>query len=218
MNTEPLKIAVDCDGVLASFTDGFACVANRLYPGTFPNGYVQRTWNFEEMPELNLTKSKVNKVWREIRKNEVDFWLGLNPMIFEVNALHVFLTSEERKAKEIQVFYVTSRVPSAGMSVLRQTKRWLAKQLLWDRSCTCIVKPSGVTKAEIYRALDIRFSIDDHWENVPEPWILTCSDIVHTKGEGHRGFLLARPWNEGHREGLEIVETMQEYLKAVLEY
>lgn len=218
MNSEPLKIAVDVDGVIADFTPGFARVANRLYPCTFPPNHVQRSWNFEETPELNLTKAKVSLVWDEIRNNEKNFWLGLAPILPERRALYDFLTSDERKAKQIEVFYVTSRIPSTGDSVARQTRRWLKLNYVWDKGCTCIVKPSGITKAEIYRALNIRYSVDDYWVNVPEPWIHTESDVVYEEGSGHHGFLLARPWNEDRRQGLEVVETLEEYFKAVLEY
>lgn len=221
MNTEPLKIAVDVDGVIASFTDGFARVANRLWPNTFPPNYVQSTWNFEEIPEINITKAKVNKVWDEIRNNEKDFWLGLVPILPERRALNSFLNSNARKAKQIEVFYVTSRVPSAGDSVTRQTRRWLKRNYVWDKGCTCIVKPDGVTKGEIYRALGIQFSVDDYWENVPRTFVggYEFDDTPAIPWVGlHRGFLLARPWNEGHREGLEAVETLEEYFKAVLEY
>jgi hypothetical protein len=212
MRGEPFRIAVDVDGVLAQFTAGFARVANAIEPGTFPPDYDalihQTDWNFED---IGVPEALVNKTWDTIRDKVENFWLGLPTFQKEVHELHQFL---ESAPNDLEVFFVTSRVPSQGLTVLAQTQKWLRRYKLLRLGSSVIVKPRGVKKSVIYEALNISCSVDDYWPNVPSGLVT----ILGPKAEKHHGYLLARAWNEKHREDLELVNSLEEYFEKVVQH
>jgi hypothetical protein len=211
MRGEPFRISVDVDGVLANFTAGFARVANTIEPGTFPSDYDalihQTDWNFEA---IGVPKALVNKTWDMIRDNVENFWLSLSTFQKEAHELHQFL---ESAPNDVEVFFVTSRVPSQGLTVLAQTQKWLRRYKLLRLGSSVIVKPRGVKKEQIYETLGITCSVDDYWPNVPSGrW------MDHVEEKWHHGYLLARAWNEKHREDLEIVNSLEEYFEKVVQH
>lgn len=212
MRGEPFRISVDVDGVLANFTAGFARVANSIEPNTFPPDYDalihQTDWNFED---IGVPEALVNKTWATIRYETENFWLGLPTFPKEVHELHQFL---ESVPNDVEVFFVTSRVPSQGLTVLAQTQKWLRRYKLLRLGSSVIVKPRGVKKSVIYEALGIACSVDDYWPNVPTGLVT----ILGPKAEKHHGYLLARAWNEKHREDLEVVNSLEEYFEKVVQH
>jgi len=213
MRGEPFRIAIDCDGVLADFYFGFMAVANSIQPGAFPVGYeplVQQTdWEFEDVGVID--GPLVNKTWDVIRDKVENFWLSLPTYKKEVHALHQFL---ESAPNDVEVFFVTSRVPSQGLTVLAQTQKWLRRYKLLRLGSSVIVKPRGVKKSVIYEALGIACSVDDYWPNVPTGLVT----ILGPKAEKHHGYLLARAWNEKHRTDLEVVNSLGEYFEKVVQH
>ncbi len=213
MRGEPFRIAIDCDGVLADFYFGFMAVANSIQPGAFPVGYEpltqQTDWEFEDVGVID--GSLVNKTWDVIRDKVENFWLSLPTYKKEVHELHQFL---ESVPNDVEVFFVTSRVPSQGLTVLAQTQKWLRRYKLLRLGSSVIVKPRGVKKSVIYEALGIACSVDDYWPNVPTGLVT----ILGPKAEKHHGYLLARAWNEKHREDLEVVNSLEEYFEKVVQH
>lgn len=214
MRGEPFRIAVDCDGVLADFYFGFMAVANSIQPGAFPMDYeplVQQTdWEFVDVGLVD--SSLVDKTWDTIRDKVENFWLSLPTYKKEVHELHQFL---ESAPNDVEVFFVTSRVPSQGLTVLAQTQKWLRRYKLLRLGSSVIVKPRGVLKEFIYTALGISCSVDDYWPNVPlkgmlAPWT--------GRPANHHGYLLARAWNEKHRTDLEVVNSLGEYFEKVVQH
>jgi len=213
MRGEPFRIAIDVDGVLADFYFGFMAVANGIQPGAFPADYEpltqQTDWEFEDVGIVD--GSLVNKTWDTIRDKVQNFWLSLPSYQKEVHALHQFL---ESAPNDLEVFFVTSRVPSQGLTVLAQTQKWLRRYKLLRLGSSVIVKPRGIKKSVIYEALDISCSVDDYWPNVPTGLVT----ILGPKAEQHHGYLLARAWNEKHREDLEVVNSLEEYFEKVVKH
>ncbi len=204
MRGEPFRISVDVDGVLANFTVGFARVANIIVPGTFPPDFDSMKnpdWDFNYIGE-----ELVNKTWATIRYKTENFWLSLPTFQKEVHELHQFL---ESIPNDVEVFFVTSRVPSQGLTVLAQTQKWLRRYKLLRLGSSVIVKPRGVKKEQIYKVLGITCSVDDYWPNVPSPGFHPVF---------HHGYLLARAWNEKHREDLEVVNSLEEYFEKVTQF
>jgi hypothetical protein len=123
-------------------------------------------------------------VWQVIRQTH-NFWLSLEAYRDNIHSLVAFFNYNRNE----DVWIVTSRTPTAGLTIANQTRVWL------DR---CGVNPTtsnylGVIpvddwndKKHIYAAAGIEFSVDDKKETVED-----CDTL-----KGHHAFLLDRPWNQ----------------------
>lgn len=195
------KLSVDCDGVLADFGKAFFQMANKIWPGRVPLDYINRHWN-----DLGgLSSDEQNQVWERI-KGSLNWWLGLEAFHENIVALERFLVGHSGH----DVYIVTSRTPSLGMSVAHQTDQWL-----W----ACGVRPHanylGVIatdypseKALLYKSTGMAYSVDDKLETV-----LQCQKLEVTKG--HKAFLLDRPWNQSEANVHRRIKSLAEFFKAV---
>lgn len=188
------KLGIDLDGVLCDFTAGFYAVAEKLYPGRIPKDHIQRCWNFSD---TGLTPGEVDSVWRAVMHTS-NFWLNLPPYEDNVAALAHLMNT---RWTDIEIVYLTSRVPTLGLSVAQQSDLWLGRHRLMRPGCCVIVKPANWPKAAIYSILDVPLSIDDYLGN------------VNQTVPGHQAFLLDRPWNrEGRNPETPVVASLDEFL------
>lgn len=191
------KISVDADGVICDFGRAFNEEANRIWPGKVPPGYVNTHWD-----DLGgLTNDEQSQVWERIKASP-NWWMGLQAYSENVAALEQFLEAHSGH----DVYIVTSRTPTLGMSVAYQTEQWLH---------ACGVRPHanylGVIatdypseKARLYKATGMAYSVDDKGDTVA-----ACD-----KRKGHSAFLLNRPWNQ-EAKVRRRVNGLAEFFKAV---
>src|SRR5262249_16100431 len=104
------KIAIDSDGVLASFIKAFTERADHIWPGPFKPDYwlSHTTWNF---PSELLSKSEVKQVWERIKATP-NWWMKLDAHSDNVGALAVFLFTHTHN----DIYLVTSRTETVGAS------------------------------------------------------------------------------------------------------
>ena len=159
-----------------------------------PPNFEPNDWDFGGS---GATPEQIATAWRLVDQTQ-NFWRTLEVYEDSRQALSDFCDADK---DPMDLYYVTSRVPTVGVTVKQQTEVWLSRQQLPSRGV--IVKPAGVTKMEIYRALGIGWSIDDYPKNVRP-----------TLGTGHRGFLLDRPWNQETTD-LPRVKSLAEFLEIV---
>ena len=186
-------ISIDVDGVLANFTKAFAAKLAEVGCQTPPD-FEPTDWNFGGS---GATPEQLDAAWRLVDKTE-NFWRTLHVYPESVSSLHRWCDSDKAP---VDLYYVTSRVPTEGATVKQQTEVWLSRCALPYGGV--VVKPRGVTKMEIYKALGIGWSVDDYPKNVRP-----------TLGTGHRGYLLDRPWNQEATD-LPRVKSLAEFLKLV---
>lgn len=191
------KLSVDCDGVLADFGRAFFVEANRLWPGRIPLDYVNRYWD-----DLGgLSQDEQGRVWERIRATP-NWWMGLDAYPENVGALSQFLECHSGH----DVYIVTSRATTVGMTVAYQTEQWLH---------ACGVRPHanylGVIateypseKARLFKATGIAYSVDDKGDTVE-----ACDKL-----KGHSAFLLSRPWNQ-EAVVKRRVSSLVEFFEAV---
>lgn len=193
------KIAIDCDGVLANFTKAYGETANRLFgDARYKDGWEPPDWNFGGL----YTPEEDKRIWERIVATP-NFWMRLDAYSDNIGALARFFIEQNNH----EVYIVSSRAVTVGMSNTQQTH-------LWVRSCGVremhnffgtIVVPDSNKKAAIYRDIGFDYSIDDKKETVEQ-----CD---RTK-MSHEAYLLDRPWNQDanvkHRAA-----SVEVFLKAI---
>lgn len=195
------KIAIDCDGVLANFTKAYISVANKLYPGTFEEDFVPSNWNMDD----RLTPEQDKAVWAAI-KSTPNFWLTLPAFSDNVGSLARWLTQQKGR----EVYIVTSRVQTEGMSIAKQTFLWLRAcgvQELHNYIGVLPVNDSN-EKWRIYMSGGFSHSIDDKAETVEQ-----C-DMIHPRLANHKAYLLDRKWNQ-HANVLRRIGSVEAFLKEI---
>lgn len=172
------RLAVDADGVICRFEKAFFEAANSIWPGRCDPTYRPKSW--DDFPPL--TKADMRVVWDKIKATE-NFWLKTEAYTDNVGSLAKFLLTTTGN----DVWIVTSRTRTAGMTVAKQTKLWLHACGVGNGVNYLGVVPvdNSDLKAEIYRAMQIEFSIDDKGETVQ-----ACDQLPN-----HTAFLLDREWN-----------------------
>ena len=185
------------DGVLANFTESFTEVGNKMYPGRVPKGFEPTDWNFNGL----FNAEEQDKIWEKIKATQ-NFWLGLSPYYDNVGHLAKWLVT----VADQDVYFVTSRVQTAGMTVAKQTDWWLRACGIYpvNNYIGMIVVPDSNKKAGVYAAVEIAYSIDDKAETVEQ-----CDSVPD-----HLAYLLDRPWNQ-HAEVKRRVANLGAYLKEI---
>lgn len=191
------KIAIDCDGVLANFTEAYASMANKFWPGTFEHGFVPSNWNMDD----RLTAEQDERVWTAIKETP-NFWLTLNAYSENVGYLASFLVG----SKDNDLWIVTSRVQTAGMTVAKQTSKWISSCGIMAIHNYLGIFPveNSNYKHKIYDYSDIEYSVDDKKETVE-----LCDKV-----QGHKAFLLDRPWNQDASVKRRI-KSLKEFFDAI---
>lgn len=172
------RIAIDCDGVLADFNGAALKIARRLFPGKYPADFVPQEWDW--------WGNDASAVWAEIDKT-TNWWLTLGAYQQEVHDFVKFLM-QSKTSHEVWIVTARHNIPGS-LSVAKQTELW------WKTVCDGSNHASYVgvidvlasnQKAELYRDIEIAYSVDDKGETVEE-----CDTVG-----GHKAFLLNRPWNQ----------------------
>jgi len=163
-----MRIGLDLDGVLADFLHEFARVVATFTDKEFD----YNTWG------LGLTDKEMDKAW-EIVRGKYNFWMSIPSYRENVFAVATHRTMHPND----EIFYCTSRVPTAGMPVMHQSQEWLKANGIYGLGTSVIVKPSKVEKDEIYRAIGVTRAIDDYAPSCVK--MIDCLD---------------RPWNRGETD------------------
>ena len=191
------RIAVDCDGVLARFEKAFFETANSIWPGKCDINYRPKQW--DDFPPL--TRAEFKQVQQKIAETP-NFWLKTEAYTDNVGALALFLNS----TKNNDVWIVTSRWPSAGLTIARQTKTWLFACGVGAGVNYLGVVPvdDSTLKADVYRAMQIEYSVDDKKETVEQ-----CDQLPN-----HTAFLLDREWNQDAKVKHRI-KSLSDYFEHI---
>src|SRR5689334_19240735 len=129
----PMRIASDLDGVLARFDEAFMREINHIWPNRLPRDYTPTAWGAEGW---GLSEWEFQKVWKAINGTH-NWWMGLRPYMDNAYSLAHW------RAKHLhdEVFFVTDRTPTEGMTPMWQSCHWLEIVGLMDEGCAVLVKP-----------------------------------------------------------------------------
>lgn len=193
-----MKVAIDCDGVLANFNFNAAQVVNAIKPRTIP-----QPLTFTPTTPNWITPD-IYPAFRNRVQNSHNWWLYLDAYFENISALNRFLADYP-----YIVYIVTSRFPTEGLSVEQQTQMWLL-------SCGVETHPRGYIgvistpkkyKAQVMEACRFDYSIDDNAD------IVRRNNEFAGKSMGHKSYILDRPWNQDSTE--PRVRTLEEFFRMV---
>lgn len=192
-----LRFGLDLDGVFGDFGEHVKQIANRIWPGKLSDDYIPNNWDYTDI----FTKEDWDKVWIEIKATP-DFWFYEKHYPNAVEQMQRFLRKHYR---EVEIYYITSRVATAGDSVLQQSSIWLSKlDILPPYRSSVIPVKNADDKIAICTGLKLKFLLDDY-----APTIQKLQQV-----EGMNAYLLDQPWNR-YAEHLPRVFSVQEYLEIV---
>ena len=186
-----LRLGIDVDGVVADFRTAFRAIAEREL-GIAPDDI-----------EKELSKPDVERLWRNVSAAS-NWWLDVPA--YEPDQIER-LYAQARRARW-EVFFMTSRPPSAGDSVQLQTQVWLERYGFYLPSV--LTTPSGA-RGELARALRLDLALDDRMVN--------CLEIISASNAKALMLLRApadpRAGETAEARGIGVVPTLSQALDAV---
>jgi hypothetical protein len=186
-----LRLGIDVDGVVADFRRAFRALAEREF------GIAA------EDVEAELSKADVERLWKSVAAT-TNWWVDVPAYEPEQIAR---LYAQARRSRW-EVFFMTSRPPSAGDSVQLQTQVWLERFGFFLPSV--LTTPAGA-RGEVARSLRLDLALDDR--------LVNCMEIISASNS--KAVLIARGATDAKsREGAEargigVVTTLAQGLDAV---
>lgn len=187
-----LRLGIDVDGVLADFRTAFHTLATaELGPR-----------NSSDI-EAELSKGDIERLWKAVARLP-NWWADL-PAYEPEQIKRLY---ELARSGRWEVFFMTSRPPSAGDSVQLQTQVWLEQHGFYLPAV--MTAPAGA-RGELARALRLDLVVDDHLVNCMETIGASNAKVLHMA----RG-----PEDEPRRKqaearGIGVVTTLAETLDAI---
>ena len=186
-----LRLGIDVDGVVADFRSAFRALAERELALA------------RDDVEAELSKPDVERLWRAVAAT-TNWWLDIPA--YEPDQI-ARLYDEVRRSRW-EVFFMTSRPPSAGDSVQLQTQVWLERHGYYLPSV--LTTPAG-SRGELARSLRLDLALDDRMVN--------CLEII-SASNSKALMLLRAPTDSPVREaaearGIGVVPSLAQALDAV---
>ena len=186
-----LRLGIDVDGVVADFRNAFRALAERELG--ISAGDV----------EADLSKPDVDRLWRSVAAT-TNWWLDVP--VYEPDQI-ARLYSQSRRSRW-EIFFMTSRPPSAGDSVQLQTQVWLEKHGFLLPSVLTV--PAGA-RGELARSLRLDLALDDR--------IVNCLEIISASNSKAlmvlRGSADQRAAQSAEARGIGVVPSLCQALDAI---
>lgn len=185
-----LRVGLDVDGVLADFRAAFHTLAASELG--------------RRGVEPELSKGDIERLWKAVARAN-NWWLDL-PAYEPEQVARLYALSRE---KRWEVFFMTSRPPSAGDSVQLQTQVWLEKCGFYLPSV--MTAPAGA-RGELARALRLDLVVDDHLVNCMEIVGASNAKVLHMA----RGDADQARRDQAEARGIGVVSTLSQGLDAIV--
>lgn len=193
-----LRVGFDIDGVLADFRTAFRETSRRLSRRTVDESPID-----PEQPPDGMSAAHVQRVWTAIGRTP-QWWLSLQA--FERSEIErLYRLSRERRW---EVYFLTTRPPSAGETPQFQTQWWLEAN---GFHLPAVLTVPG-SRGDLANALRLDALVDDR--------LLNCMDVIAASKT--KAIYLMRDNDVAGREqalarGIAVVTTLQAALDAVVQ-
>lgn len=180
-------IGLDVDGVLADFGSAFRKLSREMF-GRPDKGFIQTSWG-----GLGVSPEEIDAVWKRIKRSK-NWWLSLGKMPGTESLKEMWF--------DYRIYFITSRVPTAGLPLEVQTAKWIENNY-------AIPYPTVITehsKGPIASALGITIFLDDKPEN--------CLDVMEGKNLIHT-YLLDVPYNRENVPGTIRVGSVDAFFSEL---
>lgn len=191
-----MRIGIDCDDVCSDFQKRFVAHLNSLY-GRPPLGTAPIDWDWSN---CQVSKEEMGRAWKESEKIE-NLWLNLEPLpSFDEETIALLLSIVMRH----DVYFVTNRYETPGMSAMKQTKAWFYHHASMDSPNVVLAKEKG----PMATVLQLDAFIDDRPKN--------CLDVLAARPQCHV-FLADSSHNQPFKdERIPRVKDLKTFLKIIL--
>lgn len=195
MHVKP-KIGFDVDEVLSDFIKAHRAICVKMFGKPEDPDLEPHDW---AMSNYGLSSKEMGAVWVRLHGTR-DFWLD------HVEPLGPGLKGTMQRAdREFEIYYITARAQTKGMTVQQQTSRWL-KQHLGVYEPIVLAVTGGAEKYPIITALGLKAFIDDKLETAMEVGARTAA----------KSFLMNREYNTSvHDAYFTRIHSVEEYLDGV---
>src|SRR5918993_1629699 len=183
-----LRLGLDVDGVVADFRAAFHALA--------------ATELGRRDVETELSKGDIERLWKAVARAS-NWWLDLAAYEPDQVARLYELARDQRW----EVFFMTSRPPSAGDSVQLQTQVWLEKCGFYLPSV--MTAPAGA-RGELARVLRLDLVVDDHLVNCMEIVGASNARVLHMA----RGEVDPARREQAESRGIGVGSTLSQALDA----
>jgi hypothetical protein len=153
-----VNVGVDLDGVCTNFVKKFSTFANEMYGSQchiLEDLDAVKHWDWHRW--YPIKKADEDAIWKKIVETR-DFWTSLE--VFNRGQWEYFI-DKIGKANNINVYFITTRSETIGMSATRQSAIWLMNNG-WKYPFVIKTKQ----KEKFIENLNIEYFIDDKAENL----------------------------------------------------
>lgn len=155
---EIVNIGVDLDGVCSNFVKKFSMIANEMYgKSCYILEDLDKVKHWDWHKWYPIKKADEDAIWEKII-NMRDFWISLE--LFN-RAQWEYFVDKIGKSNNINVYFITTRSETIGMTATRQSAIWLSNNG-WKHPFVIKTK----NKEKFIENLNIEFFIDDKAENL----------------------------------------------------
>jgi hypothetical protein len=197
-----MRIGIDCDDVMIDFQKGFVAVLHKLY-GRPPLGTDPIDWDWSN---CQVSKEEMAAAWK-YTEGIHNFWAKLEPLE-SFDAMTIGLL--RKVCAKHDVFFITNRYPTLGLSPTEQTKHWLGIHAGIMSPNVLIAKEKG----PVATVLQLDAFIDDRPKNCIDVKLARPTAKVYLCDSSHN-----QPCDEAWMttNGIEgRVKDLKTFLKIIL--